>query len=201
MNLKGKVKSIRETPYKAVEKFGEVVKGDIYSNEELLFDEKGNITEKNIFNIESLEFKWIYKYDENEKKIEDKLFSSNGNLISRQTYKYDEKGNLIETNSLNDDGSLFGKLTYKYDKKGNRIESSWFNNDGNLDSKHTLKYDEKGNKIEKSRFNKDGILIGQWTYRYTYYDQKDNWTQRIEYEIENDIEKASVITERTIEYY
>ncbi|WP_120488692.1 hypothetical protein [Bergeyella cardium] len=230
MNLKGKVKSIRETRYKAVEKFGEAVKvkGDISDSdiEELLFNEKGNIIEKNRFfyglywkytykydekgnKIEgnyfnkdgSLCWKYTYKYDEKGNQIEENWFNPDGSLDKKYTYKYDEKGNQVEENNFNKDGSLEDKFTYKYDEKGNQIETNWFNEDGSLERKFTYKYDEKGNLIETNWFNEDGSLERKFTYRYTYYDQKDNWTQRIEYEIENDIEKASTITERIIEYY
>ena len=96
LKLNGKVKSIREIPYEAVEKFGEVVKGDVLTNEQIIFNEKGNQIEKN-------------------------LFIPDGSLLSKYTYKYDDKGNIIEGNSFSSDGSLFLKYTYKYtyDQQGN----------------------------------------------------------------------------------
>ena len=102
LKLKGKVKSIREIPYKAVEKFGEVVKGDALGFEQILqitFNEKGN-------------------------KIEENFFISDGRLYRKWTYKYDDKGNQIESNSFNSDVNLDDKYTYKYtyDQQGNWIQ-------------------------------------------------------------------------------
>ena len=176
--LKGKVKSIREIPYEAVEKFGEVVKGDALGfgkNLQITFNEKGNKLEENWFNPDGrLDFKW--------------------------TYKYDDKGNQIEENGFNSDGRLSFKSTYKYDDKGNKIEQNSFNPDGSLGSKYTYKYDDKGNKIEENSFNPDGSLYYKATYKYTY-DQQGNWTQQITYKVKNGVEKPSQIVERTIEYY
>ena len=101
-NLKGKVKSIKETTYKAVDKFGQIEKGDVLNNYFNIYNEKGN-------------------------KIEDNSYDSDGRLHSKYTYKYDEKGNMIEENWYESDGSLYEKHTYKYeyDKNNNwtqRIE-------------------------------------------------------------------------------
>ena len=101
-NLKGKVKSIKETTYKAVDKFGQIEKGDVLNNYFNIYNEKGN-------------------------KIEENWYNSDGRLHSKYTYKYDEKGNMIEENWYESDGSLYEKHTYKYeyDKNNNwtqRIE-------------------------------------------------------------------------------
>ena len=66
LKLNGKIKSIREIPYEAVEKFGEVVKGDALDrfgkNLQITFNEKGNKLEENSFNSDGrLSFKYTYK--------------------------------------------------------------------------------------------------------------------------------------------
>ena len=202
--LKGKVKSIREIPYEAVEKFGEVVKGDALGfgkNLQITFNEKGNKLEENWFNPDGrLDFKWTYKYDDKGNKIELNSFNHDGSLDSKFTFKYDDKGNQIEQNWFNPDGRLDFKWTYKYDDKGNQIEENGFNSDGRLSFKSTYKYDDKGNKIEENSFNPDGSLYYKATYKYTY-DQQGNWTQQITYKVKNGVEKPSQIVERTIEYY
>ena len=231
LKLNGKVKSIREIPYKAVEKFGEVAKGDaldiIGENLQITFNEKGNKLEENWFNPDGRLFsKYTYKYDDKGNKLEENSFNSDGSLNSKYTYKYDDKGNKIESNLFNSDGRFSGMLTYKYDDKGNQIEANLFNSDGSLFSKYTYKYDDKGNQIEKNSFNSDGRLFYKYTYKYddkgnkleenllnsdvnlddkyTYkytYDQQGNWIQRIAYKVKNGVEKPSQIVERTIEYY
>ena len=138
LKLNGKIKSIREIPYEAVEKFGEVVKGDAlggFGNLQITFNEKGNKLEENSFNLD-------------------------GSLFSKYTYKYDDKGNKLEENFFNSDGSLSSKYTYKYDDKGNQIEENSFNSDGNLDDKYTYKYtyDQQGNWIQRIAYKvKNGV--------------------------------------------
>ena len=175
-NLKGKVKSIKENTYEAVEKFGKIEKGNVFYDG---FSSPSTII-----------------YNEKRDKIEQNNYNSDSRLDSKTTYKYDEKGNNIEKNNYYSDGSLNYKTTYKYDEKGNMIEANFYNSDGSLSFKLTYKYDEKGNMIEATYYNSDGRLDSKTTYKYEY-DKNNNWTQRIQYR--NTIPLN--ITERIIEYY
>ena len=205
-NLKGKVKSITENTYEAVDKFGQIEKGDVLVDSSAvytddghfkIYNEKGNKIEENYYNSNgSLIYKNTYKYDKKGNIIEEKSYYPDGSLIYKNTYKYDEKGNKIEDNSYDSDGRLHSKYTYKYDEKGNKIEENWYNSDGRLHSKYTYKYDEKGNNIEENWYDSDGSLYEKHTYKYEY-DKNNNWTQRIQYK--NTIPLN--ITERIIEYY
>ena len=178
-NLKGKVKSITENTYEAVDKFGQIEKGDVLVDSSAVYTDDGH------FKI----------YNEKGNKIEENYYNSNGRLYSKTTYKYDEKGNMIEDNFYDsDDGSLIYKNTYKYDEKGNKIEEYHYDEDGKFNYKNTYKYDEKGNNIEKNNYDSNGRLDSKYTYEY---DKNNNWTQRIEYK--NTIPHR--ITERIIEYY
>ena len=196
-NLKGKVKSIKETLYEAVDKFGQIEKGNWFNNYFTIYDKKGNIIEENDYDSDgSLNSKTTYKYDEKGNKIEENDYDSDGRLSYKYTYKYDEKGNIIEENHYDSDGRLRSKYTYKYDKKGNMIEANFYNSDGSLSFKFTYKYDEKGNMIEVTYYDSDGSLNYKTTYKYEY-DKNNNWTQKIQYR--NTI--PNIITERIIEYY
>ena len=108
-NLKGKVKSITENTYEAVDKFGQIEKGNV------LVDSSAVYTDDGRFKI----------YNEKGNKIEENYYNSNGRLIYKNTYKYDEKGNIIEENHYDSNGRLDSKYTYEYDKNNNwtqRIE-------------------------------------------------------------------------------
>ena len=178
-NLKGKVKSITENTYEAVDKFGQIEKGDVIVDSSAVYTDDGR------FKI----------YNEKGNKIEENYYNSNGRLYSKTTYKYDEKGNMIEDNFYDsDDGSLIYKNTYKYDEKGNKIEEYHYDEDGKFNYKYTYKYDEKGNIIEENHYDSNGRLDSKYTYEY---DKNNNWIQRIEYK--NTIPHR--ITERIIEYY
>jgi len=88
--LKGNVKFIARSTYKAVEKFGEIEK-------------------------DYLSYKDTYKYDEKGNMIEENKYNADGSLKSKDTYKYDEKGNRIEVICNNADGILYYKFTFKYE--------------------------------------------------------------------------------------
>lgn len=205
-NLKGKVKSITENTYEAVDKFGQIEKGDVLVDSSAvytddghfkIYNEKGNKIEGNIyFSDGRLHPKYTYKYDENRNKIEENYYNSNGRLYFKYTYKYDKKGNKIEGNIYFSNGKLDKKVTYKYDEKGNIIELNGYNSDGSLLYKYTYKYDKKENIIEKNRYNSNGSLDEKYTYKYEY-DKNNNWIQQVVYENN----KPIGIKERIIEYY
>ena len=114
-NLKGKVKSIKETTYEAVDKFGQIEKGNVfYDRFSLLFNSPFTII-----------------YNEKGNKIEKNYYNSDGSLKSKTTYKYDKKGNNIEYNICYSDGSL-DKTTYKYkyeyDKNNNWTQQVTYEN-------------------------------------------------------------------------
>lgn len=109
-NLKGKVKSIKETPYDAIEKFGQLEKGDVsysvfFPSSFTIYNEKGN-------------------------KIEVNGYNPDGSLYSKTTYKYDEKGNTIEQNIYYHGSRPAENYSYKYeyDKNNNWTqEIEYFN--------------------------------------------------------------------------
>ena len=105
-NLKGKVKSITENTYEAVDKFGQIEKGDILVDSSAVYTDDGH------FKI----------YNEKGNKIEENYYNSNGSLIYKNTYKHDKNVNIIEECRYNKFGRLREKDTYKYDENGNNIE-------------------------------------------------------------------------------
>ncbi|MBP5722410.1 MAG: hypothetical protein J6X18_02345, partial [Bacteroidales bacterium] len=82
---------------------------DLTDSISLKYDDKGNLVEKEFFsyifydrwesktpdNI-SKDFVKKYKYNENDKLIEDKLYNRNGSLVYTTIYKYDTNGLLIK---------------------------------------------------------------------------------------------------------
>ena len=63
-NLKGKVKSITENTYEAVEKFGQIEKDITISSYFHIYNEKGNKIEENDYDSDGrLDEKYTYKYE------------------------------------------------------------------------------------------------------------------------------------------
>lgn len=223
-NLFGKVKKIEVTSYEAIERFGEIEKGDktgtSFWGEDYyqIFNIKGNIIELNYYNSN---VKHIYKYDNKENLIEIHFIHDDSVLTRKNILVYDDKGNMIVEESMRKVLAVtsFSKDIYKYDKKGNMIENNTYMNDGSLVKKYLYSYDDKGNMIEKSSYNADGNLSWRNNYKYddkgniieednfypsniikhhknTYkYDDKGNMIEDISYN-----EDGSLYTKNTFKY-
>ena len=223
LKLNGKVKSLKEITYSAVEKFGEPVKNTFLNENEYLFEKNGNIAEiryefefqegfsyKNIYedngnliernqykNSGELEVKFKFKYDDNGNMIQYNQYNKDGDLEHIGKNKFDEAGNWIEQNYYDNDGELKSNWKNKYDDDGNMIEQKEFNKNGELESNRKIKYDDKGNMVYESRYDENGELEYGTEYEYKEFDREKNWVKRIGYEDG----KATEITEREIEYY
>lgn len=219
LKLKGKIKSLSETTFKAIDKFGIIQKGDmIFPYKSFtLFNVKGNEIEKDGYNILYGNGKQTYKCDDDGNHIEWNTYNSDGILVQKYTYKidnkgnviegncykpdgsfsrkysnkYDDKGNNIEENHYGPDGSLYGKVTYKYNDKGNNIEQNWYMSDGSLTEKLIYKYDNMGNNIEEYSYKSDGSLNKKQTYKY---DNKGNKIEFNLYNTEGSLDNTSIFT-------
>ncbi|MCW3072768.1 MAG: hypothetical protein JWO44_2658 [Bacteroidetes bacterium] len=223
MNLQGKVKTIKEVRYEAIEKSGKVEKGRYVGWAHFYtFNEKGNKQEETLANPDGSEgSKAVYSYDKKGNKTEVNAFQPNGSanlkITSKYdskgfetertvtdltgggdnwytTYKYDSEGRKTEEAILHLDGDP-SKILYKYDEKGNMIESNQLQADGSPIYKYNYKYDDKGNKTEMMN-TVEGILRNTFTYRYEF-DQTGNWIK----EFDSEKGKVLFVVEREIAYY
>jgi hypothetical protein len=86
--LKGKVKNVETIEYKAVDKFGEIVKENQYKKYLIKFDNNGRIIEK----IDDF-YSSHYKYDEKGNMIETIYYEGEGQIpkyITERTIEYYE---------------------------------------------------------------------------------------------------------------
>ena len=149
--------------------------GDLARNR--LYDEKGNLIEENEYYYNNLYEKIIYKYFFVDRNLEYKTlykYDEDGNLIEKNNvdlkyktlYKYDGKGNLIEKNEYDSRGHKY-KTLYKYDEKGNLIERYKYlclSEEDYLAYNTLYKYDEEGNLIEENIHDSDGDPVTKQLY-------------------------------------
>ena len=146
MNLKGKVKSIRIFYYSAVNKNGEIIKGQrknktpLESSCDITFNDMGNATK-------------IIGY------------KSDGGIKLKVTREYDSRGKLIEENMYNSDGSHNVKIIKHYDKEGVPTEENIYDSKGNLGNILINRTDNKGKLTERNLYNTRGDLNNKWKYR------------------------------------
>ncbi|MFK8271821.1 hypothetical protein [Capnocytophaga stomatis] len=222
-NLKGRVKSINIRFYEAIEKFGQIEKGERFEQDELnkftRYNKEGNKEEEIFYNRdESLKGTVKYKYDNKGNTSELIFYFNDGTSLLGTKYKYDEKGNKIEENNYQTDGEIDSKVTFLYDNKNNLIEKNEYMSDGSL--KYRWKYTyNKGFNTEIKVYGSNGDFRGQMTFSYNEkgdvleenqkgknyemrmvykdYDLHSNWTRQIWYEKG----KPKGIVEREIQYY
>ena len=127
------------------------------------------------------------------------------NLFTHVSYKNDFKGNVLEEKYFTSEGNLSYKLTYKYDYKYNKVEIKYYNKSGNLSWRKKLKYDSKGNKTESKFFESNRLaMVSEYVYEF---DQNANWVKRIETRklynnfFATDLNDNTQITIRKIKYY
>ena len=168
----GKVKTIIEKCYNAVDVFGEIKKT-------------------------TLIYKHVNLYNLNSKIIETNRYNENDVLTYKDIYKYDDNGNLIESNLYKPDGSLDCKVIYKYDEKGVVTGNSWYYNTGKLGSITLFKYNVNEKVIVEEYYKADGSLLYTTTHKYNdkgfiieskgkdsssnnidVYDNTGNWIKR-----------------------
>ncbi len=193
---KAKIKSIRETEFKAIDKFGETQKGDIQRVIITHGKQNGNKSDRSYYDPDgSLNEKGIYEYDEKGNIYAVNVYNSAGNLEYRFLFKDDEKGNVVEMDKLNPNNDLMSKEIIRNDDKGNEIERNIYNSEGKLENKIITEYDDKNYELEQRAYDKNGKLVESATYKYEKYDKEGNWLIKIT--------KGTdfLVTERGIEYY
>lgn len=192
MNINDGVSSIREYSFHAIDKFGEISKGERSFGTVFKFNQFGNLTELTDYdNNGDLKRKRIYEYDKENKLLEEKLFEngslydkwvseydSNGQDIERIRYlgngsisnsiisKYDEGGMKIERIHKDESGSITGREIFKYNEIGQNIERLWYNENGILDVKVLNEFDRNNNKINEKFYKSDEIISSETDYRF-----------------------------------
>lgn len=192
--FKGKVKSIKSTTYKAMEKFGEIQKGEEVDKLLSIFNEMGNFTERIYSKNGKIDSKQTYIYNNQKNIIDKKEYDSDGILKLQTTYDYDEKGNKIEENTFGRFETQ--KTTYKYDDKGREVESlitfSFQGIDGSVELRITKEYDQKGNVIEEKNYNNRNQLSNRNIFTY---DERGNRIKEIFIDLNtNESEEKNIYT-------
>lgn len=165
LGLKGKVKSVYEKSYKAIEQFGKVKKGErkTEDSKELInqtFNKRGNlITEDHRKADNSLIFSKIYYYNNQERKKKIIRKNSNNEIMFSSSFVYDNEGNNIQHIIYNTDGEIATKNIFVYDSEGRPIEKSMYTEKG-LGLRTEYEYKKLNHsETEKSRILK--IYFGQ----------------------------------------
>lgn len=186
--INGNVKTITESGYDAIEKFGEVEKSTPEKDKTIThFNPQGNITEEIAFsNVRK------YKYNKIGKLIEIKEYNK-GKCFSKDTYEYDKKGNLVLKNNYFGPNEQFSyRYIYKYDEKDNLLKMSTYDPDGSLNSYWMFNHDNAGNVIGLKTYDSNSNIGGIISYRY---DENNNRTEVAEFDKDSTVLRHGNYTE------
>ncbi|TDX58983.1 hypothetical protein [Orenia marismortui] len=177
------------------------------------FDDKNRMIEHQIID-ESKHFPtnktYKYKYNNQDKVIEEIVLNKSGDIIWRRIYDYDDEGRKILNKNIDKDGEEFkvekwkyndaGKEIYylkivkgekeeeitrefEYDKNGNEIAAKEYKN-GELEYSNKYFFNEEGNRIKGICRNQNNKI--KWLREYQY-DKNNNLIKEVRKDGDNQI--------------
>lgn len=203
MQLHGKVRTVKETSYNAVDSGNMVVKGvkidpTMNINDmHYLFNENGNFTEQMDYaSDQRLLQRIVYVYNAYGQITEERVENGDKSLNHKETVVHrDARGNKLETKLVYSSLSSPFKVTFKYDANNNPTETCIFH-DGEIflkfqsrydvynreienwditaGERYLYKYDDLGNRIEEAQYNQNGELL---TKKISVYDSNRHKTE------------------------
>lgn len=202
--MKGNVKSVFQTEWSMVEKFGDPVKNAIKNKKEEYYYKSGNYEKRNTDTSKKGIYVYIYKngrleevkrvpiednvdrtflYDSNNRLIERNLVYRNNKLFEKDKYKYDSNGVLLSIHKYNGDGTLKGKKTFEWDEKSNIVEEFEYDSKEEPLTMESYEYDSKGNLINYDILTKgseETPKIENYTHKYDSQNLRISSTKEIE---------------------
>lgn len=172
MKLNGPVKSIIEKEYLAVDKFGEVLKGDIEGHEQQNFSKNGFRTEELSFGPNDFVARRTI-YNEKGERKESYDYAEDRSIEEKTEFVYNDDGLIVKENCFNSEGKIIRAVILKYNEAGEEVERSTYDENGNLDRKEVTNYNENGKIAEKKTYKSDGSLESRFTCDY---NQKGDMT-------------------------
>ncbi len=197
LSLKGKVKSVLLLQTFIIEN-NDKENNDKIKSGSILYDEKGNIIGSEVYNDGKLSAKYVRKYNNQGKLIDETSYDAFGNIIENTTHTYDEKGNAVEFNQKS--RTFEYNTSSRYDNKGNLIQqivsSSTFKQP--VTKTFTYRFDSKGRKIEEVNsqnpqrpiiytYEKKGNVIKKEIDHMFKYDVNGNTLEETEIDSEGNI--------------
>jgi hypothetical protein len=180
MRLKGKVKTMTKTEFKATDSNGVVKKLYAGSLVTYTFNDSGFQTKMTRFDPHTKEIDETseYLYDDAGKLKKIQLKNQTGQIQWTHQFYYDDKNNQVADTIVKENNKISMVYRYSYNEQGRRNEMNGYGmkTDGDPDHflKETYQYDSNGNRTEeKEQFYENGKESSVTTKTYSY-DPKTN---------------------------
>lgn len=117
-----------------------------YSKGKNTYDGAGRLLEEDSRGrFGALNWKTVYEYDPNGRKIAETHYNGAEEAASRRTYAYDGTlGVLTESCTYTGSGTLQQRTVYAYDQAGRRTRREEYDSDGRMQYAYTYEYDTNG---------------------------------------------------------
>lgn len=172
--LKGAVKRVMLTTYKAHQRAGSIIQGKIEDdytfhkkNTIVTYDEQGKKTEELLYGTDGIHkntFTTTPGF-----ATESIHYAKDGKVLQTTSHKLTPKDQLLETICLNGDGSTAYKVFNTYTEDGKQLSSVTLHGRGGkeiLYEKSEYTYDEKGNQLTNITYNGDGEIKTRYQRKY-----------------------------------
>lgn len=169
-DMKGVVKSVKETYHKAFYKGDKIIRGKqdelmgVETNNITFYNEAGKMTERHHFTKDGGLLK--VHYGNNGQYASMVSHKADGSIAHSSTYKFNEKDQCIENCTFQGDGTISSRYEYLYDEKGNTLgHNTYYGKEELLTSKNRIIYDDKGFKIEGIDEDGKGNIMRRTTFK------------------------------------
>ncbi|MDD3079938.1 MAG: hypothetical protein PHH37_12665 [Paludibacter sp.] len=202
IGFNGKVKVCLIRGYEPIKQFDEWDAGTIKSSGHIrmFFDEAGNeYKEELVDGNNQLHYKILSQHDE--KNIRhDVGYDEKDSIIFKRTLSF-SKNKLVFSIFDNDGQKKFvDTVFYKKNKLKKEISIALKNN-SIIDAKITMyEYDKNNNIISEKQIKPSGEISFYTKYKYIEFDEKNNWTKRLDFDGKNP-EKPELVETRVFKYY
>ena len=122
----------------------------------------------------------LFAYDNLKRQNEIKYLDKDNKLYYIINIKYDDSLNTIETIEYDENKNVLDKNTSYYDANKKLIRRTNNNTNSNVFYNLEYRYNINGNISEIYSYSIDGTIKSIFKYEYIY-DNKNNWTKRIDY--------------------
>lgn len=229
LDLKGKIQSIQEISYQAIEKEGQIIAGkrskpSWKKDTKQIFNRNGELIQEIVYATNGgIRLKSKLKANFKEKTILETSFDAQDVKLYTQISKLNQKDEIVEKIRYDLEQNVLAKYEYEYNDKGDLVtELQFLDNDDKPSVKTLYEYDEHGNKVKEFMYNPLGKLIAKWisTYndanllieeKYYFSDGSLSAIENYEYQIDENgnwiqqivksNDKPVYFVVRNIEYY
>lgn len=137
--------------------------GEFVSREEIIYDDKGGLTERCTYDINKKILSRITFTNPDNNQIEEIDYDVNGAIVSKTIIIFNDKGKELSSVQTNPQGKLITSVKNTFDDRGNIIEKIYKDF---YSKKVKFEYNDKDLLIVQELFDEQGLLLRKNMYEY-----------------------------------